>query len=198
MREVPADEPVATAIAAELAASVGGADSWPDDEEFGRHWRLRNFYRGLRRARTLMLLKALEESYQAQFWKGEPILTFDLDRLQIEHIMPQSWQAHWPIADGVTPEHRTWALNGIGNLTLVSEKLNPLLSNGPWRGEIDACKRDGLQRHSKLEMNRRLLEAHENWSDDRIAIRADELFNEARAIWPASVTWVPSLEVDNK
>jgi hypothetical protein len=194
MREVAADEPAATAIAGELAASVGGADSWPDDEEFGRHWRLRNFYNGLRRARTLMVLKALEESYQAQFWKGEPILTFDLDRLQIEHIMPQSWQAHWPVVDGVTPEHRTWALNGVGNLTLVSEKLNPLLSNGPWKGEQDACKRDGLRRHSKLEMNRRLLEAHEDWSDDRIAVRADELFDEARAIWPAFIAPASVLE----
>lgn len=185
MSKVPADEPVAPSIVAELAAEVSGADSWPGDEEFGRYWRQRNFYNGLRRARTLMVLKALEEAYQAQFWKGEPILTFDLDALQIEHVMPQSWQEHWPVVEGITPEQRTWALNGIGNLTLISQKLNPSLSNGPWKGEADACKSDGLRRHSKLEINRRLLEQHEDWTDDRIALRADELFTEARAIWPA-------------
>ena len=191
MREAPADEPVASAIADELAAAVSGADSWPSDEEFGRHWRQRNFYNGLRRARTLMVLKALEEAYQAQFWKGEPILTFDLDALQIEHVMPQSWQEHWPVGEGVTPEQRTWALNGIGNLTLVSQKLNPSLSNGPWRGEADACKSDGLRRHSKLEMNRRLLEEHDDWTDDRIVARAEELFREARSVWPAFATQTP-------
>jgi len=109
-------------------------------EEFGRYWRQRNFYNGLRRARTLMVLKALEEAYQAQFWKGEPILTVDLEALRIEHIMPRSWQEHWPIVDGITPEQRTWALHGIGNLTLISQKPNPSLANGPWKGDADACK----------------------------------------------------------
>jgi hypothetical protein len=66
------------------------------------------------------------------------------------------------------------------------------LSNGPWKGEADACKSDGLRRHSKLEMNRRLLEGHGDWSDDRIALRADELFREARAIWPAFAASAPA------
>ena len=160
IHEIPVDAPAAPAVAAELAAAVGGTDSWPDDDEFGRHWRQRNFYNGLRRSRTLMVLKALEEAYQARFWKGEPILTFDLDKLQIEHVMPQSWHEHWPMAEDVSAEQRTWALNGVGNLTLVSDRLNPSLSNGPWTGPTDACKSEGLRRHSKLEMNRRLLDGH--------------------------------------
>lgn len=184
MRNADRDGPVAPAIAAELATAVGGADSWPDDAEFRTQWRQRKFYNGLRRDRVLMILQAIEEGLQAKNEKGEPILTFDLARLQIEHVMPQGWQEHWPILDeSVTAEQRTWAVDGIGNLTLVSAKLNPSLSNGPWNGPSGACKRDGLHAHSKLELNRHLLDGYPEWDEERMRDRADELFEEARQIW---------------
>lgn len=187
MRDVPEDQPVTPAIASELTTTASGADSWPDDEEFLQQWRTRKFYNGLRRDRVLMILQAIEEAWQAQCYKSEPILTFDLSKLQIEHIMPQSWQEHWPLSeDSVTAEARSWAVDGIGNLTLVSARLNPSLSNGPWSGAAGACKRDGLDEHSKLELNRRLLAGHEDWSEARMEIRADDLFAEARIIWPAA------------
>lgn len=185
MRDVPADGQVAPAIIAELTATVSGAESWPGDDEFLAQWKSRRFYNGLRRDRVLMILQALEEAYQAKCHKSEPILTFDLSRLQIEHIMPQSWQEHWPLVEGgVTPEARSWAVDGIGNLTLVSARLNPSLSNGPWSEPADACKRDGLDEHSKLELNRRLLSAYGSWDEKTIDARAEDLFGEARVIWP--------------
>lgn len=185
IRDVAVDQPVAPTIASELATTASGADSWPDDETFGTHWASRRFYNGLRRDRVLMILQAIEEAYQTQNFKAEPILTFDLSKLQIEHIMPQSWQEHWPLPeDGVTAEGRSWSVDGIGNLTLVSARLNPSLSNGPWNGVVDACKRSGLEQHSKLELNRRLLAEHPDWDDDRIQVRARDLFKEAKTIWP--------------
>lgn len=188
MATVPAEHPVAPAIEFELAATVSGADSWPDDDEFWAQWRQRKFYNGLRRDRVSMILQAIEERWQRSNLKAEPILTFDLSRLQIEHVMPQSWQEHWPLTgEGVTPEARSWAVDGIGNLTLVSERLNPSLSNGPWKGAPGACKRDGLHAHSKLELNRRLLDGHEDWHEERMLMRADELFEQAREIWPKPI-----------
>jgi len=47
------------------------------------------------------------------------------------------------------------------------------------------AKSDRLRRHSKLEMNHWPLEQHDDGTDDRIALRADELFREPRPIWPA-------------
>lgn len=186
MGAVPDDDPVSPAIMAELVAAVGGAESWPGDDEFRTQWHQRKFYNGLRRDRVSMILQAIEEAWQRQNLKAEPIMTFDLSRLQIEHVMPQSWQEHWPLPeDGITAETRTWAVDGIGNLTLVSAKLNPSLSNGPWSGPQGACKRDGLHAHSKLELNRRLLDGHADWDEARMRLRADELFEEARGIWKA-------------
>jgi hypothetical protein len=178
------NEPVAPTIATELSALVSGADSWPNDEKFRTEWRKRKFYNGLRRDRVLMILQAIEENWQRDNTKAEPILTFDFSQLQIEHIMPQSWQEHWPLGEAdVTAETRTWAVEGIGNLTLVSERLNPSLSNGPWTGAVGACKRDALHAHSKLELNRRLLDGHSEWNESRMQLRANELFEEARKIW---------------
>ncbi|WP_412176234.1 HNH endonuclease family protein [Lentibacter sp. XHP0401] len=79
------------------------------------------------------------------------------------------------------------AVQGIGNLTLVSKKLNPSLSNGPW-SDLDADKpgkRSGLHAHTMLMINRKLLDDHnDNWSDKAIGARAEQMFSDAKDIWP--------------
>lgn len=183
----PTAGPAGPALQEHLRVSATGSEAWPDDDMFRSEWLRRKFYNGLRRDRVLMILQALEETYQERAYKAEPLMTFDWSQLQIEHVMPQKWQRHWPVADAEgAAEAREWALQGIGNLTLVSERLNPSLSNAPWTpGESStAGKRDALKRHSRLELNRRLLEGHETWDEERIRQRAEQLFEEARTIWP--------------
>ena len=44
---------------------------------------------------------------------------------------------------------------GIGNLTLVSQALNPSMSNSPWAGTVQKPgKRDALNKHAIMHMNR--------------------------------------------
>jgi hypothetical protein len=184
--ETPADAPVAGVLNDHLRLTATGSEAWPDDVMFRSEWLRRKFYNGLRRDRVLMILQALEEAYQARAFKAEPLMTFDWSQLQIEHVMPQKWQQHWPLEGAGSPDEREWALQGIGNLTLVSGRLNPSLSNAPWTpGPTSSVgKREALRRHSRLELNRRLLDAHETWDEGRIRARAGELFEEARRIWP--------------
>ncbi len=55
--------------------------------------------------------------------------------MEVEHVMPQTWKTYWNPAPGLTPEAeaaRERAINTIGNLTLVNQKLNASLSNRPW------------------------------------------------------------------
>jgi hypothetical protein len=66
----------------------------------------------------------------------------------------------------------------IGNLTLLNDKLNPLVSNGPW-----AEKRAAMQKHSVLHLNHTLC-AREIWDEEAIRERSSALFELARAIWP--------------
>lgn len=186
--DTSADEPVAGALQEHLRVSTTGSEAWPDDEMFKSEWVRRKFYNGLRRDRVLMILQALEETYQSRAHKAEPLMTFDWSKLQIEHILPQSWVQHWPLNDDTAPEDRDWALHGIGNLTLVSERLNPSLSNAPWSSTASSshAKSAALKQHSRLELNRHLLDQHEDWNEAEMRKRAERMFEEARIIWPPS------------
>ncbi|RYG86440.1 MAG: HNH endonuclease, partial [Alphaproteobacteria bacterium] len=85
-------------------------------------------------------------------------------------------------------EDRNWWLHGIGNLTLISGSLNKELSHGPWIAAGNApSKRAGLQQHSKLDLNARLLRDHPDvWDEAAMKVRAESLFDTARHIWPAA------------
>ncbi|WP_321924293.1 DUF262 domain-containing protein [Burkholderia sp. BCC1998] len=177
------DEDVATVLRRDL--SVG--DEWPNDSEFKREWLNRKFYGALRRDRVLMILRAIEESYQRHASKAEPVLSFNFSKLEIEHVMPQNWGEHWPLKFGDSPEERARVVQGIGNLTLVSQKLNGSLSNAPWNTSLGngvKTKREALEEHSKLELNRLLLKTYVDWDETVIAKRAEALFEEACTIWP--------------
>jgi hypothetical protein len=188
LHKVLADAPEGTSLADLLKAqllSEAGSDAWPSDELFRLEWLRRRFYGGLRRERVVMVLRALEHFYQSNAHLAEPLMTFDWSKLQIEHILPQSWHEHWPLPDGITADQRELALHGIGNLTLVAGKLNPSLSNAAWcHAEAKGGKSEALRRHTRLELNRRLLEDHKAWDDASIEARAGKLFQDASTIWP--------------
>ena len=102
--------------------------------------------------------------------------------LTIEHLMPQSWHEHWPLPGVSSPEEersvRESLLHTIGNLTLVTDKLNPSLSNGPW-----PAKREKILEHSALNLNRPLAKLND-WTERKITSRSARLFDTARTIWP--------------
>lgn len=185
---VPGGNPIAPTMVNALNGEVGSASEWPDDEKFRRFWQTRPFYGWLRRDRVLMILQALEECFQRESIKAEPVLAFDFSKLTIEHVMPQSWAQHWPLPQGADVTAREGAIQNIGNLTLVSGRLNPSLSNAPWAaGDGRLCKSEELAKHSKLELNRRLLAANpDQWSEAGISDRALQLFAAARDIWPSA------------
>jgi hypothetical protein len=102
--------------------------------------------------------------------------------LAIEHVMPRKWLSHWPL-DGRDEAERDRMIHTLGNLTLLTKRLNSKQSNGPWRGE--GGKREGLERHDVLFLNRELLkQAGDKWTDDAIALRTKELTEAIIRIWP--------------
>ena len=50
----------------------------------------------------------------------------------IEHVMPQAWFKHWPFPPGGSEPDATPGSTGSGNLTLLTQKFNSTVSNGPW------------------------------------------------------------------
>ena len=99
--------------------------------------------------------------------------------------MPQGWMKHWPLpTDSQDPviaaRQRERMIHTIGNLTLVNNKLNPSLSNGPWEK-----KRDGLEDHSVLFLNKRVLDdAPQVWDEEAIDERSRRLCEAAIRVWP--------------
>jgi len=67
-----------------------------------------------------------------------------------------------------------------GNLTLVNNKLNPALSNGPWEH-----KRNELHKHSVLYLNKQLLDGWpERWDEAAIRERSMRLADLTIICWP--------------
>jgi hypothetical protein len=101
----------------------------------------------------------------------------------IEHIMPRHWQAHWALLESQTAADRDPLIDTIGNLTLLTGKLNSKVSNGPWAGE--GGKRAALHGHDVLMLNRQLLgQAEDHWDDQRIRDRTEHLIDAIIKIWP--------------
>ncbi|MFO0734162.1 MAG: DUF1524 domain-containing protein [Nitrospiraceae bacterium] len=92
---------------------------------------------------------------------------------------------HWPHPDGARGEGEREALiHTIGNLTLLTTKLNSKVSNGPWLGATG--KKHGLEAHDVLFLNRELVKSvSDNWTDASIRSRSDELAKAIVEIWPA-------------
>ncbi|MEZ5940632.1 MAG: DUF262 domain-containing protein [Planctomycetaceae bacterium] len=160
-----------------LLERKGDSTEWPTDQQFRKAFCDFPIYKRLKQSRTRMVLEGIERAMHDG--KNEKI-SID-EQLTIEHVMPQDWRANWPMPDGSTLEdemHREEVLQSFGNLTLVTRKLNPSMSNSAW-----SEKKTALQEHSALTMNRRLQKSAK-WSEDTIAERSREMCEIALTIWP--------------
>ncbi len=159
---------------------------WPDDAEFRIAWLDHKVYNLLALARLRMILLALEPYVRSA--KSED-LAYVEDKLTVEHLLPQKWQKHYPLAeDGSADEiERERLLHTFGNLTLLTKKLNSSVSNGPWRTAEnladDKGKRAALLKDAALGISRILVDYPE-WDDKTIRKRGETLFAAALKVWP--------------
>jgi hypothetical protein len=101
----------------------------------------------------------------------------------IEHVMPRKWSANWPLPAGSNEGDRDRIIHTIGNLTLLTGRLNAKVSNGPWLGA--GGKREGLEANDVLLLNRELVKRGKDaWTDEAIRSRTEELSKTITRIWP--------------
>ena len=154
---------------------------WPRDSLVTEHLAERPL-RGTS-GRQKMVLEAIEMNLRTD--KTEDI--GNIKTLTVEHIMPQSWDRNWPLSEEIADEdkeearyRRDQAVKNIGNLTLVTNKLNPSLSNAAW-----SEKRGTLEKHTSLRLNWTLLnEAPDIWDEETIRQRGKILSAMVTGIWP--------------
>jgi hypothetical protein len=177
----------AAAIRRLLLEQTAEASRWPDDAKFRGEWVMVPMYKKFSQSRVRMILQALDDAMRDR--RAETIRV--TGTLSIEHLLPQQWQQHWPLptsreideeVEALTEEEaadwRNELLHTVGNLTLLTEKLNSSISNGPW-----PAKKASILRHSALHLNRRLHDI-EAWGEQQIEDRSAELFTIATRVWP--------------
>jgi len=192
-----AENPVAM-LGGYFAGLRGESGEWPTDEALRLAWCATPMYRELPHSRVVYILKHLSD---AMFSERSEVLTVD-SALTIEHIMPQTWYEHWPLADGsagvpardrfdgqeqsqntLASENRDRLIQTIGNLTLLSQGLNSEVSNSQW-----ALKKPRMLQVSLLPINQRL-HVHSEWNESSISERTLELFDVAKTLWGSALSF---------
>ena len=123
----PPDE-LADSIEGYLARLNVTSTYWPGDAEVREALRTEQVFRRFKKARTRMLLEAIEDAHR----RGTNQPQVPRRGYPIEHILPQKWVEHWPVHDTEAEEFRAEHLHRLGNLTLLTKSLNSKVSNGPW------------------------------------------------------------------
>ncbi|MGH9642188.1 MAG: GmrSD restriction endonuclease domain-containing protein [Terriglobales bacterium] len=159
---------------------------WPDDDEVRRELEAMPIYRKLSRARVRMVLESIEDQWRG--WIPGQISAAGMrirrGTYAIEHIMPQSWPKHWPLTSSVRDFERDARIHRLGNLTLLTKKLNSAVSNGPWLGETG--KASHLQEKDVVLLNSRLLKDYfsKQWDEAGIDLRTGLAIDAICSIWP--------------
>ena len=173
------DGSVDEAIISFLQGKESDQRAWPSDAEFlDAFLNRRQSVAGTGRQRLVMILSALNEELTTSSTE-----TVDYSHLTIEHVMPRKWRDHWPkpVDPERSPEeavaHRDNVIHTLGNLTLLTGRLNISVSNGPW-----SQKRPELDK-SVLRLNQDLKD-HEQWDEDAILARGQRLYETALKVWP--------------
>ncbi len=168
-----------------FAGQTSASRYWPDNDEVREELKTLQAYRRLGRGRLRMVLEAMEDHLRG--WRDDKVglggERVARGKLHIEHVMPRKWELHWPLPTGLPPDERDRLIHTVGNLTLLTGRLNGKVSNGPWLGADG--KRYGLEAHDVLMLNRELLKGSEPaWTDADIRNRSEVLAALTIEIWP--------------
>ena len=128
-------------------------------------------------------------------------VTFINDGLTIEHLLPQNWFENWPLDDGFITEedfniaihavmteseengkyhkivNRNRMLHTLGNLTILTNALNPSVSNSSYD-----IKKQEIIKQSTLLLNSYFMDRN-TWDENEISIRGKYLYNHIKNIW---------------
>lgn len=117
----------------------------------------------------------------------------------LEHIMPVKWTNHWsavPIVDDDGNEldqnnpdvisERNKAIYSLGNMVLLTSKLNSSLNNREFSIKIDGDgKNSGYKKYGSLLLTRDVVDFYPNiWNEKSIKERTSKLFREILCVWP--------------
>ena len=200
-----------------LSGLTGEASRWPGDSEFRNTCLTAPLYYGrLGTPEIRSILTELEGHLRTTVRTEEPVLP-DLSQLDVDHIMPRSWFAYWPLSDkNLTADESIATADEVSTVQqrqLVGENLNlkqqliadrqasintlgnlSLLNLGVNREAQHyafANKRDLLIANTNLRLNIELIRLAA-WDEPAIKARGEKLADAALVIWPGPQTQISS------
>ena len=151
---------------------------WPDDGWVIWRQKEKSAYgniRGIGIGLALSRVEAATRSEKSELpWNTRTPMT-------LEHILPQKWQEHWPLAPDAPEDAvqiRADHIDRMGNLTVLTRKLNSSISNSAW-----SVKKKHLNDHTVLLINSALT-GKETWSENDIVERGEKLGLKFCELWP--------------
>jgi uncharacterized protein with ParB-like and HNH nuclease domain len=184
-----------------LISKTSDTNLWPTDNMLLDKILERPLYRE-EKNRSKSISNILLEIERFNRGKKQEKVQFLNDGLTIEHILPRSWFQNWPLdnkfvteEDFKISEHavmleedkngkfhriekRNKILHTMGNLTILTNSLNPSISNSAF-----PVKKKEIARQSTLVVNS-YFQSKEEWNESEIQKRGKVLFNSIKLIWP--------------
>ena len=122
---------------------------------------------------------------------------------QLEHIMPQKWEEHWSLkAEENTfenKEKRKNAIYEIGNMLLLSQKLNGQIQNREFVVKVEGeekigkggrkSKREGYRARTQLKLTKEIIDKYDAgdkvWDEEHIQKRTEKIGKDILKHWNA-------------
>ena len=177
------NEDLARVARKELLKPTEPTGVWPSDSAFLSGWLNTPMYVKSRSDRSAMVLRALNEA----LWTDKSETVVLPETLTVEHLLPQGWEAHYPLPEGLpldeeesVEQRRFRLMNTVGNLTLLTGPLNTSNSNRPFEDKVRE-----IAKLSDLRLNASFREyTLKKWDEHDILRRGKLLYETARGIWP--------------
>lgn len=170
-----------------LASNKTPVGYWPDDAEVTSALKGAPAYNKYLRTRLRMILEALED-YRRGYpdWSALGMGPIARGVGTVEHFLPQKWRANWPAIWSpdeaeMKAASRDRSLHELGNLTLVTQKLNSKVSNGSWATKVEHFQHI----NDVLLTNDVIQSAPTNWDETMITARTATLAASVLKVWPA-------------
>jgi hypothetical protein len=193
---------VGEAVETALLSHTAETRSWPSDDEFRSAVINASFY-SLVKPRIRAFFTGVENHLRSDsLTDSASFISASDERLNIEHVLPQRWETHWPLAVD-SPEtrlHREHTLQTAGNLTLTNGKLNSKLQNGSWGSKAPALREKSTLLITTASILSPPAGADQRlswggaWGEEFISERSEYLANTAIATWPRPHRTVASVD----
>ncbi|MEE1126828.1 MAG: DUF262 domain-containing HNH endonuclease family protein [Acutalibacteraceae bacterium] len=121
---------------------------------------------------------------------------------QLEHIMPQSWEENWSIRDcpvyydenkvedvEEATKIRKKSIRKIGNMTLLTAKLNDRISNSSFNDKVEGRIirgkfEPGIKQNSSLRITVEDVVNESEWNESKITARTKKISDLFEKVWP--------------